>query len=80
MIQLLKAQVSQWLSRGNRNRPDASIAETIKQIWTIYLAFKTRDGTELWQKWFKGFSNKHWRLHNLRKALSIKGIELKIVK
>jgi len=80
MIQLLKAQVSQWLSHGSRNRPDASIAEAIKQIWTIYLAFKTRDGPELWQKWFKGFSNKHWRLHNLRKALSIKGIELKKVK
>jgi len=77
MIKILKSQVSQWISHKGRNRPDASIAETIKQIQTIYLTFNTKDGEKLWQKWFKEFSVSHWRLRNLRSALSRKGIEMK---
>ncbi|HDZ17796.1 MAG TPA: hypothetical protein ENH75_05875 [archaeon] len=77
MVSVLKSQITQWLSHTSRNRPDASIAETIAQIQTLYLAFKTRDGIALWQKWFKKFSNNHWRLRNLRGALSNKGIEMK---
>jgi len=77
MIQILKSQVSQWVSRDGSYRPDASIAEAIEQIRTIYLAFETKDGVKLWQKWFREFSNSHWRLRNLRSALSRKGIELK---
>ena len=77
MIQCLKSQISLWLSSQHRHRPDASIAETIGQIKTIYLAFKIQDGEALWQQWFKKFSNTYWRLQNLRYALSRKGIEMK---
>ncbi len=77
MIKILKAQITDWLSHSSRNRPDASIAEAISQIRTIILAFKTQDGEALWQKWFKKFSNKHWRLRNLRSALATRGIEMK---
>jgi len=77
MIQCLKSQISLWLSSKHKHRPDASIAEAIGQIKTIHLAFKTQDGAALWQKWFRGFSNTYWRLHNLRSALSRKGIEMK---
>lgn len=77
MIKILKAQITNWLSHSSRNRPDASIAEAISQIRTIIIAFKTQNGEALWQKWFKTFSNKHWRLRNLRTALATRGIEMK---
>jgi len=77
MIKILKAQIADWVSHSSRNRPDTSIAEAISQIRTIYLALKTKDGEMLWKKWFKSFSNKHWRLRNLRSALNKKGIEMK---
>ena len=77
MIKVLKAQINDWLSHSSRNRPDASIAEAISQIRMIYLAFKTRKGDLLWENWFKSFSNKHWRLRNLRSALKDKSIEMK---
>ena len=77
IIQCLKYQISLWLSSKYKHRPDASIAESIGQIKTTYLSFKTRDGAALWQQWFKAFSNTYWRLHNLRSALLRKGIEMK---
>ena len=77
MLKILKAQITDWLSHSSRNRPDASIAEAISQIRTIYLAFKTQDGEAKWQKWFKNFSNNYWRLRNLRSALAMRGIEMK---
>ena len=77
MIKILKTQITNWLSHSSRNRPDVSIAEAISQIRIIFLAFKTQNGETLWQKWFNNFSNKHWRLRNLRSALATIGIEMK---
>lgn len=77
MVKILKAQITEWLTHSSRNRPDASIAEAIMQIRMIHLTFKMRDGSSSWQKWFKFFSNNHWRLRNLRSALKERGIEMK---
>ncbi|MBD3341504.1 MAG: hypothetical protein GF353_20540 [Candidatus Lokiarchaeota archaeon] len=77
MIKILRSHISNWLSHSSRNRPDSSIAEAISQIRKIYLTFKAKNGDMLWKEWFQMFSNKHWRLRNLRSALNRKGIEMK---
>ena len=70
LLKLLKSQISIQLTRKSRNRPDASIAEIVKQIKMIYYSMGKKNGPDLWLKWLKDFSNKYWRLRNLRSALS----------
>ncbi len=74
LIKILKSHISIQFTKKNRNRPDASIAEIVKQIKMIYHSMEKKNGADLWQKWLKDFSNKYWRLRNLRLALSRIGI------
>jgi hypothetical protein len=77
MLQILKKLIAGWIETKTSHRPDASIAEVVEQIHIISLSLSFKNGTKLWDTWFKSFANNHYRLHNLRAALARKGLDLK---